>query len=321
MYNVIKSIKGDSMDNNRIYLLPKGNYYKANLHCHTTISDGDFSPEKIKQEYMKKGYSIVAFSDHEVLRPHPELESEDFVPLTAIEIGLSDPLNEWPKNKTHHINFISKDKAKDAFIDFSREYSTNNAGKIIREANTAGFLSVYNHPRWSMQSDTGFINLWGILGIEVFNTNTDNLLFNGESEFEYDAFLRAGGLCAPIATDDTHTKEDMFGGFQLIHCDELNYENVISSLEKGNHYASMGPLIKDLYIEDNKLHIACTPCMRIAILTETRNRTFKESKELVDEFTELTLPLPKFDKFIRIYLIDSHGNKALTRAYLKGVDL
>ena len=37
----------------RIYLLPgseqKGSYYKANLHCHTTFSDGRLTPEEVKK--------------------------------------------------------------------------------------------------------------------------------------------------------------------------------------------------------------------------------------------------------------------------------
>ena len=46
------------------YLLPKdGNFYKANLHSHTTVSDGRFTPAEAKKIYLEKGYSIVAFSD------------------------------------------------------------------------------------------------------------------------------------------------------------------------------------------------------------------------------------------------------------------
>jgi len=41
------------------YLLPEsGNFYKANLHCHSTFSDGKHTPEEIKKAYMDKGYSI-----------------------------------------------------------------------------------------------------------------------------------------------------------------------------------------------------------------------------------------------------------------------
>ena len=40
-------------------LLPEGTYYKANLHCHTTLSDGHLTPQQVKEEYQKQGYSII----------------------------------------------------------------------------------------------------------------------------------------------------------------------------------------------------------------------------------------------------------------------
>ena len=41
----------------RKYLLPKeGKFYKANLHCHTNLSDGDFTPEEIKEMYLRAYY-------------------------------------------------------------------------------------------------------------------------------------------------------------------------------------------------------------------------------------------------------------------------
>ncbi len=36
------------------YLLPQaGQFFKANLHCHTTISDGKMTPEEIKEAMRK----------------------------------------------------------------------------------------------------------------------------------------------------------------------------------------------------------------------------------------------------------------------------
>ena len=53
------------------YLLPRnGKFYKANMHAHTTVSDGRLSPEEMKRAFMERGYSIVAFTDHEVMVPH-----------------------------------------------------------------------------------------------------------------------------------------------------------------------------------------------------------------------------------------------------------
>ena len=74
----------------RKYLLPEaGTFYKANLHCHSTVSDGRLSPEEVKNVYKKKGYSVVAFTDHDVLVPHPELDDEDFLPLNGYEIEVN----------------------------------------------------------------------------------------------------------------------------------------------------------------------------------------------------------------------------------------
>ena len=92
------------------YLLPReGKFYKANMHCHTNISDGKNTPEEIKAAFKEKGYSIVAFTDHEIMIPHTDLADEDFLPITAYEIQLRD----WntPPNclKLYHMNVYSPD--------------------------------------------------------------------------------------------------------------------------------------------------------------------------------------------------------------------
>lgn len=40
-------------------------FFKANLHCHSTLSDGIMSPERLKAVYRANGYSILAITDHE----------------------------------------------------------------------------------------------------------------------------------------------------------------------------------------------------------------------------------------------------------------
>lgn len=37
---------------------------KADLHCHTTGSDGRHSLDYILEMYSKKGYGVVAITDH-----------------------------------------------------------------------------------------------------------------------------------------------------------------------------------------------------------------------------------------------------------------
>ena len=46
------------------YLISKeGQFYKANLHCHTTVSDGVMTPQEVKDYYKERGYSVVAITD------------------------------------------------------------------------------------------------------------------------------------------------------------------------------------------------------------------------------------------------------------------
>ena len=74
------------------YLIPEnGNFYKANLHCHTVISDGKATPEQVKEIYKRNGYSVVAFTDHNVQVPHPELRDDGFLPLVGTEYNLNAP--------------------------------------------------------------------------------------------------------------------------------------------------------------------------------------------------------------------------------------
>ena len=60
--------------------------YKANLHCHTTCSDGRLTPQQVKDHYKAHGYSVIAFTDHNVLVDHSDLNDPDFLALTGIEV-------------------------------------------------------------------------------------------------------------------------------------------------------------------------------------------------------------------------------------------
>ena len=85
------------------HLLPgSGNFYKANLHCHTTISDGRKTPEEVRRIYKEQGYSVVAFTDHDVFIPHPELAEEDFLPLNGFEIEINEWNKPWEHTKSCH---------------------------------------------------------------------------------------------------------------------------------------------------------------------------------------------------------------------------
>ena len=104
------------------YLLPNNvNWYRANMHCHTTVSDGHYSPEEIKKAYKEMGYSIVAYTDHEIIRTHNDLTDDEFLAITSSEFSINDckpcfeiPEGEymdgWKSKKVIHLGIYAKDK-------------------------------------------------------------------------------------------------------------------------------------------------------------------------------------------------------------------
>ena len=93
------------------YLLPpNGDFYKANLHCHTTVSDGCMTPEEVKKHYKENGYSVIAFTDHDVLIQHPERADKEFLPLNGYEMEITETTDiEHRFKKSCHMCFIAID--------------------------------------------------------------------------------------------------------------------------------------------------------------------------------------------------------------------
>ena len=105
----------------KYHLLPEtGTFYKANLHCHSTVSDGKWTPEEIKRNYMAQGYSIVAYTDHEVVIPHNDLRDENFLPITGAEISVNKniPGLSYRYSKQYHLTILSTDPEKTDFFHF-----------------------------------------------------------------------------------------------------------------------------------------------------------------------------------------------------------
>lgn len=305
------------------YLLPKeGSFYKANLHCHSTHSDGKLTVEQLKEAYKKEGYSIVAFSDHRVLIPHMDLCDEDFLPITSIEIDVSDPTVSWPKNATYHINFFSKDPYETRFVEFENIYHPEVINAMIRKASDNGFIAQYNHPRWSMQTPADFLPLEGLFAFEVYNTGCEVEMNNGWGDYEYETYVMRGKRCGCVATDDNHNWHpqntpncDSFKGFTMVKAKDLSYDSVINALENLDFYASTGPIIHDLYIENNTVHIETSPCS--CILLRTDSRISKSVREHTDKITSHSFALDFNYEYIRFECVDIYGNKAMTRAYFK----
>lgn len=321
-----------------------GNSYKANLHCHTTISDGYYSPEEIKKMYMEKGYSIVAFTDHDVLIDHSDMCENGFLALNGYELEVNESGVRFPK--TAHMCFIAKkqdnltqvcynekylfgnsrnqtDKIKFDRNDYNRRYSHEGVTEMMKMGREAGFFVTYNHPTWSMESYPEYSGYSGMNAMEIFNTGCERSGFNEYNCHAYDDLLRQGKRIFCIAADDNHNHpnsfpintplSDSFGGWVVVKCGRLDYESVTDALERGSFYASTGPEIKEFCVEDNTVHVKTSPAHRINYITGIR-RTARAAAFYGEGVTEAEFKISPDDGYFRIDVIDDHGCHANTNA-------
>lgn len=332
------------------YLIPhEGNFYKANLHMHTTISDGKATPEEVKAAYKAQGYSIVAYTDHNVLLSHRELCDDDFLAITSFEkdISLPTPTGKWEYVKTAHLNFYAMEQdnlacptlnpdavwgnARDHIteqmrdVHYTAEYSTEGLNEAIGLGNEEGFLVSLNHPVWSLQNYSDYIGLKGIWGVEVYNTGC---FVAGWPDVvnPIDDLLRVGENVFPLATDDAHRSADdagdYFGGYVMVKAPSLNYGEVMTALKRGDFYASTGQEIKEIYVENGKLVVECAPALAVEFTTERRHcKRIKGKGEL--HLTRADFDLGGYldgvsdlaNAYVRVTVTGYDGSKAYSRAF------
>lgn len=330
------------------YLISEnGNFYKANLHCHSNLSDGELTPEEMKKIYMERGYSIIAYTDHDIFIPHPELNDEKFLALNGFEMEINEERDtDFINIKTCHLCFIAikpdnlnqicYHRTKYAFAnsienrkyvqfddtkeDYERHFNPETINDIIKIGRENGFFVTYNHPTWSLEDYKDYINYEGMNAFEIYNHSSYSIGYLENNQRVYDDILRSGKRIFCIAADDNHNHGDInkrnydsFGGFTMIKAPKLEYETITDALQKGDFYASEGPLINELYFEDGKIYVECSDADRI-VLTVGRRRSnivFAEDKPL----NQASFDICPEDVYVRITVFDKEGKSANTNAY------
>lgn len=328
------------------FLFPEnGNQYKANLHSHSTFSDGHLTPEEMKEKYIKQGYSIIAFTDHEAFFPHNELTDENFLALNGTEISVEAPMEKNGFFKATHLGLIAKDKNNkkapcfhpgylwyfsdevvEKFVkeklyfgdgEYNRIYSVDGINDMIKTASENGFLVIYNHIGWSRESVLTLAELEGLSGFEIFNNGS---YLDGCDSYDapiYDDLLRLGKRFFPVAADDNHNipgHPDSFGGWTYVLSPDLSYESVIKALERGDLYSSLGPQIKNLWLEDGKYHIETSPAREIFLKAGNR-RGKRVASENGEPITHAEFDFAENDIFVRFTVVDFDGYCADTKAF------
>ena len=331
------------------YLLQEnGKFYKANLHCHSTYSDGKLTPAELKELYKSLGYSIVAYTDHDIMVPHDDLNDDSFLALHGFEVEVNERSGKpWPETKCLHMCCIGIDPEnivqplwhRESYLfgnaplhrnevtfdenepDYVRSYGSEGGSEMMQIARDKGFFVTYNHPTWSLETYPDYMGYNGMHAFEMYNGGCLAVGYLDYHPRIYDDMLMGGKKLYCIGADDNHNcadpksrKYDSGWAWTMIKADSLDYRDITKSLVDGQFYASEGPEIRELYYEDGNVYVKCSGADRIVCNYDIRcaHSVFANNDIPV---TEACFKINKKAKYFRITVIDMRGRRACSNAY------
>ncbi len=315
----------------RTYLLPRdGQFYKANMHSHSTNSDGAFTPEELKAMYKEKGYSVFAYTEHGHLDDMRYLDDDTFLTLPSYELDFSNRdvngviapggfKTTMSATEVIHMNLFATDPErartveKKDIMDLPWLERLNTA---IHRAKEMGYFVSFNHPHWSLNPPETYLNLPEIDGLEIINGAAHRSSGLDFVPHVHRALADHGKRTVCIAGDDNHRKRHLFLAWTMIKAPALTHSDIMGAVQAGNCYATMGPEIKELYVEDGVVHVKTSEVQAIHLNCGTRRKAVVIAEEQGQEsITEASFPLVSNDIYFHIMLKDLRGKSAISQIY------
>jgi hypothetical protein len=281
-----------------------GSWYKANLHTHTTISDGNVCPAERAAQYREKGYHILALTDHNATNDVSGLSRDGFLVISGME---THP--DCPGGDPYHFVCLNVPHG----LDLSTEPDPNARIRMVKDA---GGEAIIGHPYWCGHNVTHLMPVEGAIGLEIYN-GTCTGIGKGFSSVHWDDLLDAGKILPAIAVDDVHHGGDIFMGWTWIRAESLTVEAVMDALRSGCYYASTGPTIEDARMVDGKVSVKCSPASEIQFIAQRSAGRVIRAKD--EPLTSAELPFSPMWDYVRIEVIDADGGRAWTNPFVRPV--
>jgi hypothetical protein len=277
-----------------------GRWFKANLHTHTTVSDGKISPSQRVEQYRRAGYDVLALTDHHATNDILGLSDRRMLVVSGIELHPPCRLEKT----SHHFVVLGVPHG-------FQVRKGAGANECIEQARKAGGVVILAHPFWTGLQFTAIKGLRGLSAVEVYNTTCAGC---GRpcSENEW-AYMLDHGLRLPaVGVDDAHCAEgrDVFGSWTWLKMPARTVSNVLKAVRTGCCYASCGPVIHDFRVSGGKLRLRCSPAQAIHFSSGpgTGACRLAEGDDLVRHFS---INVPKWS-YVRAVVTDARGRKAWT---------
>jgi hypothetical protein len=249
-----------------------GVWLKSAFHTHTSRSDGELDPAAHIRHHEWAGFDVCTITDHWTLTHEPS--TEHILVITGSELA-ADPYGDALTDSeilAISISEIPEDPGGErtnwgpieayhykTFPDLSA------AAACIAEQGGVSFVA---HPYWSgMPLDT-LLAVRGAHGIELFNSSAHRENLRGDSSYVWDQCLEREQLLWAFGTDDCHYPGfDIGDAWTMVRAAERSEEAVLEALRNGHHYASAGPFLHDVAVDDAALEVRCSPARSVWMMS------------------------------------------------------
>lgn len=241
--------------------------YKADFHAHSNESDGSPQPYETIEEHYKKGYDILALTDHNVCnttwnrkddptgRDREYLTDERLSQITygtdRDNRGMVAIMNSDEQSVSDHLNTF--------FTPFNNEQGATLESNIAKTQELGGICHI-NHPgRYTGGKKTSgtageeasnnpetikkytdlFMKYDAVVGMEIINkldgdSYSDRILWDNILK----ETMPEGRFVWGFSNDDTHSTAATGHSYNMMLLPSNNPENVRKSMENGTFYAS-----------------------------------------------------------------------------------
>ena len=280
-----------------------GQWYKGQLHTHTTQSDGKVTPAESMLWHAEHGFHFVALTDHN--RVTDPLQFSNPTPLLAIS---SVEINAQRGEVGYHVLAIGVKEMPIAQMGDPQD--------TIDAIEAAGGISFIAHPYWHDLQLDDLLPLHGHIGIEIFNTGCWLEIQKGHSLVHWDALLRRGQHIFGLATDDAHWNYPDAGlGWVTVWAEQLDTPSILTSLRKGWFYSSMGPEIYDIQVDGRQVTVRCSPSRSIFLVGDIYHCPKAAQAWDNRPLTEATFTLHPQQQYLRVEVVDMDNRSAWSNAY------
>jgi len=217
-----------------------GQWYKANLHCHSTNSDGLVSPDEVVRSYKERGFQVLAITDHNYITPVEQYQTADFVCI---------PGYEWTSPTKHMTILEAKRVYPEGLLAWTggQPFAPNDPETIqatLEDARAQRALVILAHPttpghEWTTSDGQRWIGMY--VGIEAYGGGYWGQILVASKANVYGFY-----------NDDNHFKEEQlspngvaFHKYNYIFSTELSRQEIMRSIKRGMSYATSGPTMNE----------------------------------------------------------------------------